>query len=56
MSGLKVGDSFPEGVKFSYIEPSGDDINTCGIPGPFDASAGMLPAASSMSSTSRVNC
>ncbi|KAF5138208.1 Peroxiredoxin Asp f3 [Metarhizium anisopliae] len=39
MSGLKVGDSFPEGVKFSYIEPSGDDINTCGIPGPFDASA-----------------
>ncbi|OAA42713.1 Thioredoxin-like fold protein [Metarhizium rileyi] len=39
MSALKVGDSFPDGVKFAYIQPSGDDINTCGIPGPFDASA-----------------
>ncbi|KAG6299049.1 hypothetical protein E4U09_000261 [Claviceps aff. purpurea] len=39
MAGLKVGDSFPEGVKFTHIVPSGDDILTCGIPGPYDASA-----------------
>ncbi|GAB0132037.1 hypothetical protein EsDP_00000487 [Epichloe bromicola] len=39
MSGLKVGDSFPEGVKFSYVAPSGDDILSCGVPGPYDASA-----------------
>lgn len=41
MSGIKVGDSFPENVKFTYVQPSGDDITSCGIPGPYDASAGM---------------
>lgn len=41
MSGLKVGDSFPEGIKFTHIVPSGDDILTCGVPGPYDASTGM---------------
>ncbi|KAG6004641.1 hypothetical protein E4U21_000865 [Claviceps maximensis] len=39
MSGLKVGDSFPQDVKFSHIVPSNDDILTCGVPGPLDASA-----------------
>ncbi|KAK2591898.1 peroxiredoxin type-2 [Conoideocrella luteorostrata] len=39
MSALKVGDSFPDGVKFTYIAPSGEDITSCGIPGPYDASA-----------------
>ncbi|KHN98798.1 Thioredoxin-like fold protein [Metarhizium album ARSEF 1941] len=39
MSGLKAGDFFPDGVKFFYVEPSGDDINTCGIPRALDASA-----------------
>ena len=38
MSGLKAGDSFPDGVKFSYVKPSGDDITSCGVPGPLDAS------------------
>jgi len=40
MSGLKVGDSFPEGVTFSYIpytEEKGD-ITACGIPINYDAS------------------
>lgn len=40
MSALNVGDSFPEGIKFAYVAPSGDDILSCGVPGPFDASAG----------------
>ncbi|KAG6021139.1 hypothetical protein E4U19_005953 [Claviceps sp. Clav32 group G5] len=39
MSGLKVGDSFPEDVEFTYIVTSGDDILTCGIPGQYKASA-----------------
>jgi len=40
MAELKVGDSFPEGVKFSYVpytEEKGD-ITSCGIPITYDAS------------------
>jgi len=40
MSGLKVGDSFPSGVKFSYVPytPETGDITSCGIPISYDAS------------------
>src|SRR5277367_2312788 len=42
MSTLKVGDSFPEGVVFSYIPytPETSDITACGIPINYDASKG----------------
>jgi alkyl hydroperoxide reductase 1 len=43
MSGmLKVGDSLPSGVTFSYIPytPEKDDITSCGIPVNYDASKG----------------
>jgi alkyl hydroperoxide reductase 1 len=43
MTELKAGDSFPEGVKFSYVpytKESGD-ITACGIPINYDASKGM---------------
>ncbi|KAI1436922.1 Redoxin [Xylaria sp. CBS 124048] len=41
MSALKAGDSFPEGVTFSYVKPSPEtsDVLACGVPGPYDASA-----------------
>jgi len=40
MSALKVGDSFPEGVVFSYVPytPETGDITACGIPINYDAS------------------
>ncbi|KAL6866446.1 peroxiredoxin type-2 [Amphichorda felina] len=40
MSELKVGDSFPEGIAFSYVPPTPEnsDITSCGIPQKFDAS------------------
>ncbi|KAM7209693.1 Redoxin [Naviculisporaceae sp. PSN 640] len=39
MSGLKVGDSFPEGVTFTYVKPEGDlNVTACGIPIKYDAS------------------
>jgi alkyl hydroperoxide reductase 1 len=48
MSGLKAGDSFPEGVSFAYVKPTPEtsDVLACGIPTKFDASAGMtFPSA-----------
>jgi alkyl hydroperoxide reductase 1 len=42
MASLKLGDSFPEGVVFSYVpytEEKGD-ITACGIPINYDASKG----------------
>ncbi|KJZ69613.1 hypothetical protein HIM_11001 [Hirsutella minnesotensis 3608] len=42
MPELKVGDSFPEDVSFTYIPPTGSsDIKACGIPQPLAASKGM---------------
>ncbi|GJN67451.1 peroxiredoxin type-2 [Purpureocillium lilacinum] len=39
MSALKVGDSFPEDVAFTYVPPAPEsDIKVCGIPQKFDAS------------------
>ncbi|KAL1890744.1 peroxiredoxin type-2 [Sporothrix stenoceras] len=39
MSGLKVGDAFPEGVVFQYVPPTGElDIKACGIAVPYKAS------------------
>ncbi|KAL2023584.1 hypothetical protein VTK56DRAFT_2192 [Thermocarpiscus australiensis] len=39
MSALKAGDSFPEGVTFTYVPPTGDlTLTACGIPIPYDAS------------------
>jgi len=40
MSALKVGDSFPSGVVFSYVPytPDKGDITACGIPINYDAS------------------
>ncbi|KAL6857984.1 peroxiredoxin type-2 [Amphichorda felina] len=45
MTELKVGDSFPEGVAFSYapITPENSEITSCGIPQKFDASEGKPP-------------
>jgi hypothetical protein len=42
MTSLKVGDEFPEGVKFTYIPttPESSDINACGLPQQYDASKG----------------
>ncbi|KAK4140227.1 Redoxin [Dichotomopilus funicola] len=39
MAPLQPGDSFPEGVTFSYIHPTGSlDLTSCGIPTTYDAS------------------
>ncbi|MCJ1378304.1 hypothetical protein MMC17_001401 [Xylographa soralifera] len=40
MSALKIGDSFPEGVTFSYVPytPEKDSLTACGIPISYDAS------------------
>ncbi|KAM7205360.1 putative peroxisomal prx5-like peroxiredoxin [Rhypophila sp. PSN 637] len=39
MSGLKAGDSFPDGVTFTYVKPTGDlNVTACGIPIKYDAS------------------
>jgi len=40
MSEIKAGDSFPEGVVFSYVPytPDKDDITSCGIPVNYNAS------------------
>lgn len=45
MSALKVGDSFPEGVSFTYIPvtPESSEITACGLPQKYDASAGKFP-------------
>ena len=43
MSGLKAGDSFPEGVTFTYVAPTGDlDLKACGLPIKYDASKGTI--------------
>ncbi|KAI1815435.1 Redoxin [Poronia punctata] len=41
MGALKAGDSFPEGVTFTYVKPTPEtsDVLTCGVPTQFDASA-----------------
>lgn len=46
MSELKVGDSFPEGVVFTYVPPAPEtkEVTQCGIPVKYDASKGMLIA------------
>jgi hypothetical protein len=48
MSALKVGDSFPEGVVFSYVPytPETADITACGIPINYDASKGTCVSRS----------
>jgi alkyl hydroperoxide reductase 1 len=40
MSGIKAGDSFPEGVTFNYVPATPDtgDVTVCGRPQPYDAS------------------
>jgi alkyl hydroperoxide reductase 1 len=40
MTTLKVGDSFPEGIAFTYVPytPENGDITSCGVPQKFDAS------------------
>lgn len=40
MSGIKVGDDFPQGVFFSYIQPSPEiaEFSTCGAPTNYNAS------------------
>jgi len=40
MSPIKVGDSFPEGIKFQYVPytPETGDVNSCGIPEAYYAS------------------
>lgn len=42
---LKVGDSIPEGVKFSYIPytPEKAELTACGIPTNYDATKGESP-------------
>lgn len=42
MPELKVGDSFPEGITFTYIPytPANGDIKSCGIPIQYNASKG----------------
>jgi len=43
MSGLKAGDTFPEGVTFTYVPPTGQkDITACGVGVQYDASKGKL--------------
>jgi hypothetical protein len=43
MPELKVGDSFPDGVTFSYIPYTDEksDVTSCGIPITYDASKGI---------------
>ena len=43
MADLKVGDSFPSDVTFSYVPytPETGDITSCGIPINYNASKGM---------------
>jgi len=45
MAELKVGDSIPEGVKFSYIPytPEAAEVTACGIPINYDATKGESP-------------
>ncbi|KAK3939429.1 Redoxin [Diplogelasinospora grovesii] len=39
MTGLNAGDSFPEGVTFTYVPPTGDlDVTACGLGVKYDAS------------------
>ena len=50
MSALNAGDSFPEGVTFKYVKPTGQlDITACGLPVDYNASEGtyeyLLPQA-----------
>lgn len=44
MTTLKAGDSFPEGVTFSYVPytPDTGDITACGVPQNFNASEGKM--------------
>lgn len=42
MSALKAGDSFPDGVTFTYVpyNPDQGSVTACGIPIKYDASKG----------------
>lgn len=44
MPALKAGDSFPQGVAFSYIAPTPEtsEVTACGIPTKYDASKGTF--------------
>jgi alkyl hydroperoxide reductase 1 len=48
MADLKVGDTLPAGITFSYIPYTEDkgDITACGIPINYDASKGLPPLLS----------
>lgn len=48
MPELKAGDSFPEGVSFTYVPPSPEkaDIIACGVGVKYDASKGELQSTS----------
>jgi len=48
MPELKAGDSFPEGVSFTYVPytPEQADIIACGIGIKYDASKGKFPSHS----------
>ncbi len=44
MPGLEVGQTFPEGVSFTYVAPTGElNLTACGLPIKYDASAGTFP-------------
>ena len=45
MPALEVGQTFPEGVSFTYVAPTGDlNLTACGLPIKYDASAGTYPS------------
>lgn len=60
MSVLKVGDSFPEGVSFTYVPFTKEkaDIKACGMPIKYDASKGRmeLPSSSSEVPVASLEC
>lgn len=49
MTALKAGDSFPEGVSFTYVPytPEQPDLTSCGVGIKYDASKGssILPTS-----------
>ena len=50
MSAPKAGDSFPEGVTFTYVPPTGKaDVLACGVPVKYKASDGECEPPPSVS-------
>jgi len=50
MASLKVGDSWPSDVVFSYVPyQEGSEITACGIPINYDASKGLSPSPALLS-------